>query len=486
LITQLAQLRQKLYAALPLRRDALMDLIDALASSTTARSVVELSLSEPFRRSYTAVFDAIEHFFHPSSPKTAQEERRRFMGRLLEVVWPFLPPPRRRKFWLFGVDTTPIERLYAPTLKDRSMVYKPTVIRGNKPITLGHQYALLGLLPEKDPQRTDHWMVPLLMDRVATDTHATAVAHQQLALLLGPQGRIDPQQLCVSVGDTAYSAAAYLHDVSAYENLVSIARLRATRTLYHPYPASPPQHRPLPNRRRGHPTWYGDQVAVSDPATWVQPEEHIQCTWTTKKGRHLTVTVSAITPLLMRGKRHQPMHDKPLRLVRIYVTDAQGTAVYKHPLYLIVAGQRRDELTLREIYEAFKQRFDLEHFFRFGKQRLLRDAAQTPIVDHEENWVQLSLLAYQQLFLARFEAQPIKRAYEHKAPPQVAELNGAATPTQTQRDFGRIIRALGTPAQPPKLRNKPFGRLPGLMLQPRQRWDVVKKTKKRLTGSLKV
>jgi len=32
-----------------------MDLIDALASSTTARSVVELSLSEPFRRSYTAV-----------------------------------------------------------------------------------------------------------------------------------------------------------------------------------------------------------------------------------------------------------------------------------------------------------------------------------------------------------------------------------------------------------------------------------------------
>ena len=35
--------------------------------------------------------------------------------------------------------------------------------------------------------------------------------------------------------------------------------------------------------------------------------------------------------------------------------------------------------------ETFLQRFDIEHFFRFGKQRLLLTAAQTPNVETEEN-----------------------------------------------------------------------------------------------------
>lgn len=39
--------------------------------------------------------------------------------------------------------------------------------------------------------------------------------------------------------------------------------------------------------------------------------------------------------------------------------------------------------------------------WRFGKQRLLMAAFQTPEVKHEENWVQLTLLAYTQLWVAR-------------------------------------------------------------------------------------
>ncbi len=48
LSTGLEQFRLDLYEALPYRRDTLFDLLDALSSNTTARSVVELSLSPLF------------------------------------------------------------------------------------------------------------------------------------------------------------------------------------------------------------------------------------------------------------------------------------------------------------------------------------------------------------------------------------------------------------------------------------------------------
>ena len=49
-------------------------------------------------------------------------------------------------------------------------------------------------------------------------------------------------------------------------------------------------------------------------------------------------------------------------------------------------GQRRRELSLSEIYEAFQERSDMEHFFRFTKQKLLLDDFQTPETAHEEHW----------------------------------------------------------------------------------------------------
>ncbi len=44
------QFRAKLYQSFNYRRDTVMDLVDAIAANTTARSPVELSLSPLFRR----------------------------------------------------------------------------------------------------------------------------------------------------------------------------------------------------------------------------------------------------------------------------------------------------------------------------------------------------------------------------------------------------------------------------------------------------
>ena len=66
-------------------------------------------------------------------------------------------------------------------------------------------------------------------------------------------------------------------------------------------------------------------------------------------------------------------------------------------MWLALSGHRRNELSATDVYESYKQRYDIEHFFRFGKQKLLIDRFQTPKVSHEENWWQIVQLAYTQL-----------------------------------------------------------------------------------------
>ena len=59
-----------------------------------------------------------------------------------------------------------------------------------------------------------------------------------------------------------------------------------------------------------------------------------------------------------------------------------------------MVGKQRQKLKLLDIYVAYHQRYDLEHYFRFGKQKLLMTAFQTPEVEREENWWQIVQLAY--------------------------------------------------------------------------------------------
>ena len=57
---QLTQFRDELYHNFDNRADTLMELIDAMCSNSTARSVVEYTLTSCFRRTYTALYKAID------------------------------------------------------------------------------------------------------------------------------------------------------------------------------------------------------------------------------------------------------------------------------------------------------------------------------------------------------------------------------------------------------------------------------------------
>jgi hypothetical protein len=381
-----------------------------------------------------------------------------------------LPHPQQHKFWLFGTDATSFSRPFSYTLADRGFVYHPNPIRSNKPVTIGHQYSLLALLPEKTAPSDPPWIVPLSVRRIPSHQTETQVGAQQITALLSDETLPFHRDLCVEVADSRYSTPQFLNQMFRHENLVTITRLRGNRTLYR---QAPPVEGP--ERQQGHPRWYGERFSLKEPATWGEPEEVVHTVHTSRRGRTYTVHIEGWHHIVMRGKRGQPMHEYPFTVVRIHLLDAQGRPVFKRTLWLLVMGKGGHQLSLLEVYEAYRQRYDLEHFFRFGKQKLLLTSYQTPEVEHEENWWQLVQLAYVQLWLARSLAEAMPRPWErYLAKPQA----GVASPTATQRDLVRIIGQIGTPAAAPKPRGKSPGRVRGTRLVPRERHQVVKKAGK--------
>ena len=177
----------------------------------------------------------------------------------------------------------------------------------------------------------------------------------------------------------------------------------------------------------------------------------------------------------MRGTKNCPMHLHPFTLIQIQVTDSEGKVVWR-PMWLSLFGQRRHQLSAEEGWQAYRQRYDLEHFLRFGKQKMLLTAFQTPEVEHEENWVQLTLLAYVQMWAARELAVNLPRSWERYLP---NSREGQVSPSVVQRDFTRIISQIGTPAKFPKRRGKSPGRAQGNSQTRRPRHPVSKKGSKR-------
>ncbi len=190
-------------------------------------------------------------------------------------------------------------------------------------------------------------------------------------------------QLCVEVGDTSYSKPKYLFANRPKSNLVSLVRVRSTRTVHR---KADPSGRKL---ARGHPAWYGAAFSLQDPQTWPAPDEIAHTTTTSRHGRVYSVKIEVWHDMLMRGKRkpiYIPMHRYPFALARICLCNANGVLAYPQALWVIVMGEQRGTLTPLDIFTTYDQRYDLEHFFRFGKQRLLLDGFQTPEVQHELCW----------------------------------------------------------------------------------------------------
>jgi hypothetical protein len=468
-ISQLQQFRQQLYELFPYSHDSLMDLLDALSGNTTAASPVELCEHPLFRRGYSALYKAIVQFCKPGKPESAWEEKKLFQQSLLKALAPLIPAPTERKFHLFGLDTTPIPRPFAKTLEDRAYIHQPNIIKGNKPINIGHLYSLFSFLPERHQTPPIPWSIPLSGQRVPADSNPVAVGLEQIDTVLDYCPIFPHNQLSVLAADSYYSQRQFLNALLSKPNAVIVTRARSNRVFYRQ-----PELVEAVTVQRGHRRWYGERFDLKDEATWHSTDEIVETSFTTRRGRNLHLTITCWHQMLMRGTKEYPMHQHPFTLLRVQVTDETGKRLWC-PMWLIVMGQRRHELTPLDLTHAYRQRFDMEHMLRFGKQRLLMGSFQTPDVEHEENWMQLTLLAYVQLWAARELVDNLPRPWEKY---YHSKNHNSITPSRVQRDFYRIIRQIGTPAVSPKPRGFSTGRIPGNLREKRKRHPVIKKGKK--------
>ena len=280
--------------------------------------------------------------------------------------------------------------------------------------------------------------------------------------------------LCVEVTDCGYSKPAYLSSNRDKSNLITITRARSNRVFYHQPKVVKTGGSPSGSGKAGHATWYGDKFSLRDPATWHTPDETVTTTMASRRGKNYRIVIETWYDMLMRGKYKKvriPMQDYPFTLVQVSQYNEDGELVFTKPMWLIVIGEERRKLSLLEIYEAYKQRYDVEHFFRFGKQRMLLSHFQTPETKHEEKWWNLAHLAYLQLWTAKEYAVNLPRPWERYLP---TIREGKSSPAMAQRSFDGIIRRFGTPACFLKRRGKSPGRRKGMKQVRRESKPIVR------------
>ena len=142
---------------------------------------------------------------------------------------------------------------------------------------------------------------------------------------------------------------------------------------------------------------------------------------------------------------------------------------------LILSGERRREITALEAYQSYRCRFDIEHFFRFVKQKLLFCAYQTPDLDHQISWWWFCCMAYWLLYQVGHIGQGVTRPWHKKR-----DATKPAGSGEVKRLFAtRIFAVLDSPAPPPISRKKSRGRELDTRFPKRARKKVIKKDKER-------
>lgn len=457
--------RNRLFQLFDYRAGATMDLIDALAATATTDSVVKLSLSSLFARTYSSLTDVLSSLFRTNlkTPPT-DEEKQTQAFKVTQLLAERCAPgalESEKDPVLFAIDCTANSRIYANKVDDRTNVHAPNHVPGQKPITIGHEYSVLVHLPNRPEDRDLHWVVPLSVRRVRSDQSGPQVGLMQLEEIVN---RTDfKAHFCISVTDAAYSTKDWVIGIDKWPHVVQIARVRSNRKFF---------RLPVPNSqtRRGRPQEYGEELVLQEPS---EPDLEEVTTMITRKGREYQVLLQRWNDVVMQGSKTERTHEHPFDLLKVTVMDEKGKPVYRRPLWVIIVGARRRAVCSKDAHIAYGRRYDIEHFFRFGKQRLQLVNSQTCKTHHEENWHWIGVLAYNMLYHARSLASAVPYPWEKK---KIQVLNSIERPSQVQRDYGRIIREIGTPAPAPKPRGKSPGRQLGQKSGERPDCPVIRKS----------
>jgi hypothetical protein len=336
--------RSSLYDCLHRRADALFELTDALLTAEAVPSPVHLSLQPSHRRGWGSLYSALS--------------RGRIDARALRRLLAHYPLAGSETP-VYAVDLSVWDRCDAESSPERGFYYHPSRHSAGQPIVAGWAYQFIARL---DFVR-ESWTAPVDVERVrpAQDANEVAAGQVKAFLRLSPEEGVAP----LFVFDAGYDPVKVQQGLEGVPCQV-LVRLRAGRRFYaDPSLAGPRAHTGRPRR-------HGPKMKCADPSTWAEPSMEYTC----EDDGYGTVRVRAWANLHPKVCAHEGRGSRaPLPIV-------VGTLVLVE-VGRLPRGERRREPKklwlwwdgpgkgpdLDLLWRAYIRRFDLEHTFRFLKQR---------------------------------------------------------------------------------------------------------------------
>jgi hypothetical protein len=206
--------RHEIYRCFGKAKDALFNLVDALASEAGARSFPELSLSPFFERTWASLYEALE-----DGRIDVERLRNAFLG--------IAPLPEPGQVVFLGVDTSNLYRSEAETAADRTLVPIANLPKNMHASCPGWVVSHVVLLPQQAGQGT------FVLDtvRVRSTELATEVAARQLRTVVAALAARGLRPIIL--GDRWYACAPFLARTVDLE-ACNLLRVKSNRVFYRP------------------------------------------------------------------------------------------------------------------------------------------------------------------------------------------------------------------------------------------------------------
>ncbi len=427
----------------------------AVASFKSAKSVVQLSESPVFHFQFSSISDAVTNLAKNDSER---DERRQSLQKL------FLERFELKSIIDWQTDGVSLFREHAKCLKDLQFVHRAnTVICGNKPIGIGYPLLFINLA-----DFTNKWSLPFEVEIVGKETDYVSLAAKKFLEIC--RRKEFENVLNINTADSSFGCPKYLSLTSRIENLVSITRLRHGRKVC------------FAERKatKGTPQIYGeDWYLREESGDWSlkkkdkiitkyqrsisekEPDEETAVFAKTKKGRELRIEIRGWKGMLMHSSDGFSMKEAEFDLVSFRVLDEKtGERVFKEDVFVAVLGAERKRLNLKEIYQRFRRRFDLEVTNRFLKQEMFLQDYQTPKKENIENWILTAQTAMWLLYEASEEVENVSAKWQKYSEPKIKE-GEKRTPSQSKKGAERLFLSFEKEPYLPKKCQKAIGRKKG-------------------------
>jgi DDE superfamily endonuclease len=438
----LRMFRERFYAGLGRRADALFELCDAILTAGRVPSPPHLSLVLVHRRGWGSLYAVL------SKGRIASEALRDLLA---SYNLDAMGTP------VYAVDVSPWPRCDAEASPGRGYLYHPSRHSAGQPIVAGWAYQLVARLSFE----RDSWVRPVDARRVKPEEDANDVAAEQVQHLVERLPRLPEAPLFVF--DAGYDPVRLQLKLEGCHAQM-LVRLNSGRTFY--FDPEPPSKRPL-GRRLHH----GEKFDLKDPQTWPEPTHEHHCL-TYAYG---SVRVRAWSGLLLKTRKAKERYGSESACV------VKGTVVLVEVGRLPQGERRREpkalwlwwngegEPDLDLLWRAYTRRFDVEHAVKFLKGALGWTTLRVRHPEQADRWTWLVVAAYAQLRLARGVVADQRLPWERPLPAR------KLTPYRVLRSFVTLLPLVGTPAQAPKLRGRSPGRPKGSLSGRARRYPAVKK-----------